>query len=55
MKILPHRDNMLLVEEAEVVVETDKDGNLITKNGKEVVTSIVFEDQLLYPHNNNPI
>lgn len=36
-------------------VETDKDGNLITKNGKEVVTSIVFEDQLLYPHNNNPI
>ena len=25
MKILPHRDNMLLVEEAEVVVETDKD------------------------------
>ena len=27
MKILPHRDNMLLVEEAEVVTETDKDGN----------------------------
>lgn len=27
MTILPHRDNMLLVEEAEVVTETDKDGN----------------------------
>ena len=27
MKILPHRDNMLLVEEAEVITETDKDGN----------------------------
>ena len=36
-------------------VETDKDGKLITKNGKEVVTSIVFDDQMLYPKNNNPI
>ena len=27
MTILPHRDNMLLVEEGEVVIETDKDGN----------------------------
>ena len=36
-------------------VETDKDGKLITKNGNEVVTSIVFDDQMLYPQNNNPI
>lgn len=36
-------------------VETDKDGKLITKNGNEVVTSIVFDDQMLYPKNNNPI
>ena len=27
MKILPHRDNMLLVEEAHVEIVTDKDGN----------------------------
>lgn len=36
-------------------VETDKDGKLITKNGNEVVTSIVFDDQMLYPKNNHPI
>lgn len=36
-------------------VETDKDGKLITKNGNEVITSIVFDDQMLYPQNNNPI
>lgn len=36
-------------------VETDKDGKLITKNGNEIVTSIVFDDQMLYPQNNNPI
>jgi len=36
-------------------VETDKDGKLITKNGNEVVTSVVFEGQMLYPQNNHPI
>ncbi len=36
-------------------VETDKDGKLITKNGNDVVTSIVFDDQMLYPKNNHPI
>ena len=36
-------------------VETDNDGKLITKNGNEVVTSIVLDDQMLYPKNNNPI
>ncbi len=36
-------------------VETDKDGKLVTKNGNEVVTSVTFEEQMLYPENNHPI
>ena len=39
MKILPHRDNMLLVEEAEVVVEKDKD-HLSARNTQSLLQNI---------------
>lgn len=52
MKILPHRDNMLLVEEAEIIETEDKDGNKkLMSHGKYHVRGDEFFLQGHFPGN----